>query len=93
MKVVFAFTEFDVDIVDIPNSIFNNINPIIRDFDKWLYDKDNKLSWDAKNKAFCFRADLFVYWLNKYVLSDKEKAQLVESQPEEYDHNLPIKFF
>lgn len=96
LKIIFAFTEFDVDIVDIPDSIYNNKNVIIKNFDKWVYNKDNKLTWDEKNKTFCFRADMFVYWLNKYVLSDKEnkeKAQLIESQPEVYDHNLPMLMF
>lgn len=93
MEIIFSFTEFDVDIVDIPDSIYNNINAIIKNFDKWVYNKDNKLTWDEKNKSFCFRADMFVYWLNKYVLLDKEKAQLIESQPEEYDRNLPMLMF
>lgn len=43
-----------------------------------------------QNKVFCFRADLFVFWLNEYVLSADEKATLLESQPDSYDHSLPI---
>lgn len=90
MKIAIAFTEFDVDIIDIPQSVLNDIKNIRKKFDKWIYDKDNKLSWDSKNKVFCFRADLFVFWLNEYVLSADEKATLLESQPDSYDHSLPI---
>ena len=93
LRVVVAFTEYDVDIIDVPKSIFDNINVIRRKFDKWVYNKDNVLSWDKKNKVFCFRADLFVFWLNTYVLTGEEKAELIESQPDEYDHNMPKLYF
>lgn len=91
MRLVFSLTEFDVDILDIPKDVVQNIKKTQKDFDKWLYDKSNKLTWDKKQGSFCFRGDAFVYWLNEFVLKErKDKAFLVESQPAEYDHTLPM---
>lgn len=52
MRIAVAFTEFDVDIIDIPQSVLNDIKNIRKKFDKWIYDKDNKLSWDSKTRYF-----------------------------------------
>ncbi|MGN1443970.1 MAG: hypothetical protein ACI4XE_08995 [Acutalibacteraceae bacterium] len=93
MKLVFAFTEFDVDILDVPSEIISNIKKVCKQFDKWLYDKNNKETWDKERQAFCFRGDMFVYWLNEYYLKDKEKALMIVSQPDEYDHNLPTVWY
>lgn len=89
MKLIIEFSEFDVDIAEVPQSVADDIRNIEKKFSKWVYDKDNKLSWDSENRVFCFRGDLFVYWLNRFVLSDNEKAELTESQPESYDSSLP----
>ena len=89
LKLIIEFTEFDVDIAEVPQSVIDDIKNIEKKFNKWVYDKDNKLSWDRENRAFCFRGDLFVYWLNQFVLSNNEKAELKESQPESYDRSLP----
>ena len=89
MKLIIEFSEFDVDIAEVPQSVADDIRNIEKKFSKWVYDKDNKLSWDSKNRVFCFRGDLFVFWLNRFVLSGNEKAELTESQPESYDRSLP----
>ena len=93
MKLVFAFTEFDVDILDVPSEIISDIKKVCKQFDKWLYDKDNKKSWDRERRVFCFRGDMFVYWLNEYYLQGEEKASLIVSQPNEYDSSLPIVWY
>lgn len=90
MKLVFRFTEYDVDILDVPQDILQDIKAIQKSFDKWLYDKENKLTWDKERRVFCFRGDALVYWLNEFTLKErKDKAILIESQPDEYDHSLP----
>ena len=94
MKLLIAFTELDVDVIEVPDFVIGDLKKIRNKFDRWLYDKNNKLSWDSENKVFCFRTELFVYWLNKFVLSDcEEKAIQIESQVETYDKSLPILWF
>ena len=81
MIIIFRFHEFDADVIDVPEFVIPDIKKIQKQFDKWLYDKDNPKTWDKKRGVFSFRGDMFVYWLNEYLLKDcKVKAKLVESQ-------------
>ena len=54
LKLIIEFTEFDVDIAEVPQSVIDDIKNIEKKFNKWVYDKDNKLSWDRENRAFLF---------------------------------------
>ena len=60
---------------------------------QWLYDKDNKETYDKSSGAFCFRGDMFVYRLNEHYPENGEKASLIVSQPDEYDHTLPTVWY
>ena len=44
LKLIIEFTEFDVDIAEVPQSVIDDIKNIEKKFNKWVYDKDNKLS-------------------------------------------------
>ncbi len=91
MILIFKFHEFDVDVLDVPEFVITDIRKIQKQFDKWLYDKDNPKTWNKDVGAFCFRGDMFVYWLNEYLLKDsKEKAKLVESQVSDADYDSEL---
>lgn len=91
MILIFKFHEFDVDVLDVPEFVITDIRKIQKQFDKWLYDKDNPKTWHKDVGAFCFRGDMFVYWLNEYLLKDsKEKAKLVESQVLDADYGSEL---
>lgn len=44
LKLIIEFSEFDVDIAEVPQSVADDIRNIEKKFSKWVYDKDNKLS-------------------------------------------------
>lgn len=86
MLLNFAFSEYDTDILEVPEFIIENIDLYRKKFEKWLYDKSNKMTYDSKDRVFRFRGDAFVYWLNTYVLKDNDtKAKLIASQSDSAD--------
>lgn len=88
MLLIFKFHDFDVDVLDVPEFVITDIKKIQKQFDKWLYDKDNPKTWHRDVGAFCFRGDMFVHWLNEYLLKDsKVKAKILESQAEDSDYD------
>lgn len=94
MLLNFAFSEFDADILDVPRLVIDNINSYRKEFEKWLYDKSNKMTYDTKERVFRFRGDAFVYWLNTYVLNESsEKAKLINSQPDSVDLSAKTVWF
>ncbi|KON68718.1 hypothetical protein AKG34_07840 [Peribacillus butanolivorans] len=61
-----------------------------REFDKWLYDRENKHSyWEVAGEdeegekifGVCFNGEAFVYWLNNVRFNkDKKVAMLIKHQ-------------
>ena len=43
--------------------------------------------------CYCYRSDAFVYWLNRKVLRDGERAQVLEVGLGDWDRDLPAIFF
>jgi len=98
IKVVFDF-EDDYDYLYCPeNNISINKSQIKEMFYKWIdYTEEEHPFWCYENGekvGKCYRGDAIVYWLNKYIINDKEstdKAKLLESfSSKKLDYDLEI---
>lgn len=83
-KIVLRFT-YDCDIIAVPKYIATDIIKIRRQFDKWLYDKENDHGYwvfvGGKKRAVSFNSYAFIEYLNKFHISDKkDKAFIVEEK-------------
>lgn len=89
---IFIQFENNGDIIDCPESIVSDLPNLRERFLVWLFnEKNNHPHWVYQNgkKAGCaYRADVFVQWLNTYVLKHQQNGALflqteVESMPED----------
>lgn len=87
VKIEFDY-ENDTEYIRCTAKVGRNIRKLQRQFDKWIYDRNNKHPYwelahidEEGNEIYgvCFDAEAFVYWLNhvKYV-KRKKVARLVE---------------
>lgn len=82
MKVLVEFC-LDMDIIECPDWIVEELPTYQIRFQEWLFNKENNHSyWMYKNgeKNGCrYRSKAFVEWLNEFVLHDyEEKASVIE---------------
>ncbi|MEI2368907.1 hypothetical protein [Niallia circulans] len=91
VKIEFDY-ENDTEYIRCTAKVGRNIRKLQRQFDKWIYDRNNKHPyWELAHideegyeiYGVCFDAEAFVYWLNhvKYV-KRKKVARLVEKPNE-----------
>lgn len=98
MKVVLEFT-YDADIISIPDEkAVDDLKKYRNKFDEWLYDKNiDHPYWvysNGKKECVAYRGDAFVFWLNEFVFKNCEKkAELLESEIDDYDKTLPSLWF
>ncbi|MGE8081904.1 hypothetical protein [Peribacillus loiseleuriae] len=88
VKVEFMYEE-DTEYICCPAKVGRNIRQLQRDFDKWLYDRENNHPyWEVAdedeegNKLYgvCFNAEAFVFWLNNVRFNKgKNVAKLIET--------------
>lgn len=93
MKVVVTF-DIDVDIIDCPKEVVDNLEDYRDKFLKWLFDKQNDHSYwlyeNGKKNCCCYRSEAFVEWLNSNILTNSLiKARLLESSVMKWDKKLP----
>ena len=72
------------DIIDVPQSVIENVMKYRNEFFEWLYDKsiDHKYWWyENGEKCGChFRSEAFVEWLNANPLREtQEKAKVTSN--------------
>ncbi len=84
----------DVDVIDIPQYVFEDIENIQKGFFRWLFDKNNNHAyWICVNgdKKYCsYRSEAFVEWLNTYYLvGTKEKASCINMFEKNINLNRP----
>jgi len=83
MEIFIKYDDNDIEIMYVPQCIFENIEEHQRNFFKWLFDKNNDHQYwrylDG-NKSYCeYDANAFVQWLNEIILYESnEKAAIVE---------------
>lgn len=60
----------DIDIIDIDESIYENIDEYLNKFFNWMFDKKNKHRYWRKTNSgmmYCnYRASAFIEWLRDY---------------------------
>lgn len=79
----------DADVIDIPESVWEEIENIKATFFKWLFNKKiNHKYWvtiDGEKKYCSYRAEAFVYWLNNfYLLNNNKKAICLNAEKIDY---------
>ena len=89
---------FYVDVIDIPDELVTDLKKLQKNFDKWLYNKENNHGYwvviDGKKRAVKFDGLAFVEWLNKYILTNNNvKAHVIKKETTEYNDNYPFLFF
>lgn len=98
MKKVLIQNTYDLDVVQLPDDIADNIKKYQRVFDKWLYDKDNDHGhWiyeDGRKYAVEVDSQVFIDYLNDFVLKDSdEKATFVEKNTQKEWSGLTMIYF
>lgn len=89
----------NVDIIDIPERIFQDIEDLQQSFFKWIFNKSNDHKYwvlgDNGEKIYCsYCVDAFIEWLNEYTIHDmEEKARCVQMNVEKVLNNKPIIYF
>lgn len=86
--------EFDIsaDLIRVPEWVVRDREVLRRRFFKWLYGEEGSRRY-RKGGCWCYRSDAFVYWLNKKVLQDGERAEVLQEQLRTWDRELPSIFF
>lgn len=84
----------DIDVIDIPQVVLDDMHNIKQMFFDWLFNKSNNHKyWICVGgvKKYCsYRADAFIEWLNSYYLvGTKEKALCVIMYDTNIDFNRP----
>lgn len=87
VKIEFTFEE-DTAYIMCPSKVGRNIRQLQRDFDRWIYDRNNDHSyWEVAHidedgeiyYGVCFDAEAFVYWLNNVrFIKGKQVARLID---------------
>ena len=87
------------DLVEVPQSVVDNLELYRRRFLKWIYNDSVKHKYwvnDSKgNKYPCYRTDAFIEWLNKKVISAYEEPAVMIAETvdaDDYKH-LPSACF
>lgn len=89
----------NVDIIDVPERIVQDIENLQQSFFKWLFNKSNDHKyWVLDNngeKIYCsYCVDAFIEWLNKYIINNmEEKANCVQINVKKALNNRPIIYF
>lgn len=96
-RIALEFTYY-TDIIEVPNFVEQNIVKYQREFDKWLYDKNNNHGlWiidNGEKKAVSFDSSDFVDYLNKYIISDNNlKAKIIQTGLPETPEKMRVLFF
>ncbi len=80
INVVFEDDLDDVDIIEVPDFIANDLNKYADGFIKWLCcTQDTRFIKKNKNgnTYYVCETDGFLYWLNNFVINAEERAVLV----------------
>jgi len=98
VNVIFDKDNNDFDVIDIPQTIMEDIADIQQMFFKWLFDKKNNHKYwicvDDMKKYCSYRAEAFVEWLNNYYFLDSsERARCLIICGTDIDESRPYLFF
>ena len=96
-KVALNFT-YDIDIIEVPDIIADEMTEYQAAFDRWLYDENNEHShWilqDGEKVAVSFGCKTFVDFLNEHILYHaEEKAIVLKRNVLSVPDKIPVLFF
>ena len=85
-----------VDIINMPDEIAGNLDEVVNEFLKWMFDKTNDHKYwiieDGQKKYCSYATEAFVDWLNQFITKE-EKTTIVAISSREIDDTLPIIYF
>lgn len=85
-----------VDIINMPDEIERDLDEVVNEFLRWLFDKTNDHKYwviEDGQKSFCsYSTGAFVDWLNQYI-TKKEKTAIVAVSSRQIDDTHPIIYF
>lgn len=89
VKIEFGY-ETDTEYIRCPARVGRNIRKLQRQFDKWIYDRNNKHSYwivtdedEEGNNIYgvCFNAEAFVYWMNHIKYAKRKRVARIIDNP------------
>ena len=98
VTVFYDETARDADIIELPETIANDLPAIQERFFRWLFDKNNDHGYwvfeNGEKKLCAYDAEAFVFWVNKECLCRGcKKASVVEKYAQKIDPAAPCLFF
>ena len=94
MRVIVLKFEYEEHYIKVPEIIFNNIKKIRKEFDKWLYDKNNNHGYwvivNGVKKGVSYDASVFIDYLNNHYSNDS-KCKIKEINKGEFLEPYEIK--
>lgn len=84
----------DVDIISVPDVVFENLENIVQEFFDWAYSEESDC-WTTVNneKICCAGANEFVKWLNKNYSYCKQCSAKIIEENVKYNPKLPCAEF
>lgn len=88
----------EVDVIEYPKKVTDNLVKYSIDFISWLSNENNCHGYWTKdcegNNALCFGTKAFIDWLNGFILNNNaSKAIIVELDSQNIDASLPKLYF
>ena len=85
-----------VDIVNIPDEVAGNLDEVVNEFFKWMFDKTNNHEYwviEENKKKYCsYSTEAFIDWINQFIAKE-ERAAIIAISSRRIDDALPIIFF
>ena len=85
-----------VDIVNIPDEVAENLDEVVNEFFKWMFDKTNNHKYwvlEEGEKKYCsYSTEAFIDWINQFIAKE-ERAAIIAISSSRIDDTLPIIFF
>ncbi len=85
-----------VDIVSIPDEIADNLEKIVNEFFRWMFDETNNHKYwvvEGGKKKYCsYSTEAFIDWLNRF-MTKEEKAKIIAISSTQIDDTLPLILF
>lgn len=85
----------EVDILEVPDHIADNIEHYVVEFNRWLFDPENRKRFLAPYKGhleLAIGTEEFLWWLNFYHSSEKESSTIIR-QHTTFCPSSPVAYF
>ena len=83
MKIIVLKFEYEEQYIEVPEAVYNNISKIRKEFDKWLYDKNNDHGYwviiNGVKKGVSYDASAFIDYINVHY-SNSGKVKTIKKE-------------